>query len=411
MKAIITLLFVAFTYTATWAQSLTGIWRGTFEQSGIDIENVRINNDVYKYEVQINDLENKSVEGVTYSYLTTVFYGKAALKGMFNKAAKTLTIKETKMIELKGSGSIVPCLMTCYLDYKKVGKLEILSGTYSSVREKDGSDCGNGTVYLERVQETNFTKEPFLTKKKNAKTGIIPNKSSVAATTKPKLDNPKTSIEKATTTKSSAKIATAKAANKPATNENKKPSTTYVQKPVTATINSQNNKPRKSTAKVDIAKKDNKLKVDSNKLIAKIEPTKPIETKHEDPTTKKIEEPVAKVLKERDNKLVNTIYVDAKEVTLEFYDNGEIDGDTISVYKDNNLVVDKKMLTTNPITLKLTFDDYNTFYEIITVAENLGSIPPNTSVMVINYGRKRKEVSLTSDEKSNAKLVIEYKKD
>ena len=59
--------------------------------------------------------------------------------------------------------------------------------------------------------------------------------------------------------------------------------------------------------------------------------------------------------------------------------------------------------------LNLKFDSANTFYELITVAENLGDIPPNTALMVINYGRKRQEVFLTSDEKRNAKVIIQYK--
>ena len=43
------------------------------------------------------------------------------------------------------------------------------------------------------------------------------------------------------------------------------------------------------------------------------------------------------------------------------------------------------------------------------MAENLGDIPPNTALMVINYGRKRQEVFLTSDDKKNAKVILEYK--
>ena len=66
-------------------------------------------------------------------------------------------------------------------------------------------------------------------------------------------------------------------------------------------------------------------------------------------------------------------------------------------------------LSTNPIILTLKFDEINTFYELITVADNLGDIPPNTALMVINYGRKREEIFLTSDEKRNAKVIVEYK--
>lgn len=101
--------------------------------------------------------------------------------------------------------------------------------------------------------------------------------------------------------------------------------------------------------------------------------------------------------------------VESKEITVEFYDNGEVDNDTISVYKDNQLVISHARLSTNPIRLTLKFDEVNTYYEIITVAENLGDIPPNTALMMINYGKKRQEVFLTSDDRKNAKVIIEYR--
>jgi hypothetical protein len=43
------------------------------------------------------------------------------------------------------------------------------------------------------------------------------------------------------------------------------------------------------------------------------------------------------------------------------------------------------------------------------VAENLGSIPPNTSLMVITAGNKRYETSVTSTEQKNAVVILEYK--
>ena len=43
------------------------------------------------------------------------------------------------------------------------------------------------------------------------------------------------------------------------------------------------------------------------------------------------------------------------------------------------------------------------------VADNLGEIPPNTSLMVITAGKKTYELFLTSDLQRNAKIIIEYK--
>jgi hypothetical protein len=43
------------------------------------------------------------------------------------------------------------------------------------------------------------------------------------------------------------------------------------------------------------------------------------------------------------------------------------------------------------------------------VANNLGSIPPNTSLMIVTANNKRYEVFISSSEQKNAKIVIELK--
>jgi len=70
------------------AQNLTGVWRGTFEKNNLNPMMGQFSQDSYKYEVQINDKQDGSVGGVTYSYHTTTFYGKAALKGRWDKSKK-----------------------------------------------------------------------------------------------------------------------------------------------------------------------------------------------------------------------------------------------------------------------------------------------------------------------------------
>ena len=106
---------------------------------------------MYKYEVQIEQLSNNGIKGVTFSYKSTIFYGKAKLQGIYNIQSKTLLLKETELIDLKVGDKSEPCLMTCYLDYSKVGKLEVFQGTFISTNVKDKGDCGSGKVYLVRA--------------------------------------------------------------------------------------------------------------------------------------------------------------------------------------------------------------------------------------------------------------------
>ena len=78
------------------------------------------------------------------------------MHGLLSKKTNNIIIKEIKLIEHHSSNATsTTCLMTCYFDYVKRGKLEMLTGTYTSINT-DGStvnNCGEGTVYLEKVED------------------------------------------------------------------------------------------------------------------------------------------------------------------------------------------------------------------------------------------------------------------
>ena len=143
------------------AQKLTGIWRGYFSSSsGIFRDDAE--EEMYKYEVQIDQQSNNSTKGVTYSYKSSVFFGKSTMQGIYTESTKNLILKEIKLVELKIGKNSEPCLMTCYLDYVKIGKLEVLQGNFISTNAKNKKDCGSGKVYLERVLKSDFELEDFL---------------------------------------------------------------------------------------------------------------------------------------------------------------------------------------------------------------------------------------------------------
>ena len=116
------------------------------------------------------------------------------------------------------------------------------------------------------------------------------------------------------------------------------------------------------------------------------------------------------VLIERKLELVKEIKVDTGDLRLDFYDNGVIDGDTISVYVNDIAVVSRRVLATKPITVFVRIDFIKPLQEMIMVGENLGSIPPNTALMIVNDGDKRYQVYLTSDNKKNAMVRFIYEK-
>jgi hypothetical protein len=102
------------------------------------------------------------------------------------------------------------------------------------------------------------------------------------------------------------------------------------------------------------------------------------------------------------DQLVQEIRLDSGEVQLSFYDNGQIDGDTISVYVNKKPLIVNQMLRAEPIILKIWIDSKQPVREIVMVGENLGQIPPNTALMIVTTRNERHQVYLTADERKNA---------
>jgi hypothetical protein len=115
-------------------------------------------------------------------------------------------------------------------------------------------------------------------------------------------------------------------------------------------------------------------------------------------------------LTNRKAELVKEIKVDTGNIKIDFYDNGQIDGDTISVYVNSMPLVSNRMLKTQPVSVNIRVDQKKTVQEVIMVGENLGSIPPNTALMIITAGTKRYQLYLTSDEQKNAMVRFVYEK-
>ena len=114
-------------------------------------------------------------------------------------------------------------------------------------------------------------------------------------------------------------------------------------------------------------------------------------------------------LRNKTNALVKEIVVDSGLVHIEFFDNGQIDGDTITVYVNDKPIVYRQMLKTQPVTLSVLVDRQKNVQDVVMVGENLGSIPPNTALMVVTAGKERYRLYLTADEKQNALVRFIYK--
>ena len=115
-------------------------------------------------------------------------------------------------------------------------------------------------------------------------------------------------------------------------------------------------------------------------------------------------------IKESAFKEIPEVIVDSGTLRLDFYDNAEIDGDSITVLVNKNVVISHQRLSARPITIFLKIDLHNTFQEIEMVAENLGTIPPNTAVLIITAGEKKYQLFLSSTQTKSAMVRFVYDK-
>ena len=113
---------------------------------------------------------------------------------------------------------------------------------------------------------------------------------------------------------------------------------------------------------------------------------------------------------ESDFEQIKEIKVDTGIIRLDFYDNAQIDGDSISVLLNNKPRVTDQRLAAKPITVEIKIDLTHTEQEITMVALNQGEIPPNTALLIITAGKKRYQLYLASTDKKNAQVRIIYEK-
>lgn len=359
MKRILLALHITlatlFLHVSLYGQDLTGIWKGYF---------ISDDGSYYKLEFQVAQNKSNAMTGVSYSYLDVRFYGKATMTGRFLKSSSKFLIQEIKTVEVKSTLGGLTCIMNYNFKYSRSGKEEFLDGTYLGMYEKkytreepgEWGNCGGGRVHLRKVTTSDFYIEPFLRKKIN-------NNNKPVIVNQPPI-----------------KKDTAKAVTKPPVTKNP-PVSKPVDKPVTKVTNPVTKTTDSAKTKIPTVTKPN-----------------PVVT------------PTPAVIKNRSNELVKTLTVNDPNVIVKLYDNGEIDGDTISVYLDKKLVLAAKRLTASPLVIKFTMEEDEEEHELTMVAENLGTIPPNTSLMIVEAGEQRFDVRITSTEQKNAVVKFRYRK-
>lgn len=127
------------------------------------------------------------------------------------------------------------------------------------------------------------------------------------------------------------------------------------------------------------------------------------------PTTPAIQETPANEFAKRTKVYTKELELENNTVRIEIYDNGEIDGDMVSLYLNNKLVLPNVSLTHRAIRLTVALDPSLPFNELSMFAENLGTKPPNTAALILYDGTTRYETLLSSDLSKSATLKLKKK--
>lgn len=102
------------------------------------------------------------------------------------------------------------------------------------------------------------------------------------------------------------------------------------------------------------------------------------------------------------------IQVQSDEITIQVYDKNEVDGDSISLYYGDSLIVEHLAITHKKVSFTIKIDKTQP-KQIVLFAENQGTTPPNTACVIIKDGRESTEVVLQSDFKYCDSVMLTYK--
>ena len=335
------LFFISFLfYLHGISQNFVGQWKGEFVDKSAS--NSNFFEDKCEYVIEI-DVKGDKVSGSSYTYFTEGgkrFYTICKVEGKIDFKKKYIEIRETQRTKTNIPSNIRNCYQVHKLTYFKQGDLETLEGNWVPAPNQEGS-CGFGNTKLTRRSLANNYPNAYANLNKQES-------SSKTQSSQPKTTNsPK---EKLNTADVKMKLGPKK------------------------NINNTTPKSDKEIASTD------------NKSVEKAE--KIDDSKNNDTDIK---------LEKRKTTILKTIEVESKTVKVDLYDNGEVDGDSISLIYNGKLLLSNKGLTTKAITLNLNVDDENKVNELVMYAENLGTIAPNTALMVVTDGPNRYEVRITSD--------------
>ena len=113
---------------------------------------------------------------------------------------------------------------------------------------------------------------------------------------------------------------------------------------------------------------------------------------------------------QRKTEIIRRIYIHTDSVVISLYDNGEVDGDTVTVFLNGRIILSRQGLTAKAITKTIYSTDIGDSAELIMYAENLGRIPPNSGLLVLQAGYERYQVRFSGDLHNSSAVILRRKR-
>ncbi len=104
------------------------------------------------------------------------------------------------------------------------------------------------------------------------------------------------------------------------------------------------------------------------------------------------------------------LFFKGDSIILSLYDNGIVDGDTVSVFVNGENILMKQKLKEAATRKTIYTSAYSDSLQIVLFADNLGTIPPNTGLLTIRDGDDLYQVRFSADLNKNAAIVLRRKK-
>lgn len=379
-----------------YSQDLTGMWTGK----------IYTTEKVLPYEVAISEKDGK-LSGFSYTTFNVKGEEMVAMKSIIVRREKGKVIIEDADLVFNSFDEESPKQLkqTNVMELEENGKTMIMYGKFQTLKTKQfRSMSGNVRLRKDSIIEQpkliakldemelskslSFIPQPELANNDVARQDVIIEEDPTlvgktdAITTKPKQNATVAPASKVTTsniTRQKAKpIATISKAS-PATAGTPKPGAVAAKPPTNTS------KPATAATPATVAKK---------------------------PAARSSSNAFATTFGDRTLETIQTVVFKSDSLKLTLYDNGDVDGDTVSILLNGKVILSKQGLSTNAVNKTIYFTpDMGDSLQLVMYAENLGAFPPNTGLLIIKDGRDRYEIRFSGDLKKNAAIILKRRRD